>query len=150
MTCLVSGWLWCTRTSPDARVRSIIGWWPKISASNFLCFLCSDCAWCRLEPSVSEEADGKCSRIHPSSASSSNPNLWNRSDSSNASLRLRAGLSKEVNLKQFSDYLILVTRIFLLQTKCNKTSKFYKYTSFLIWIRTYIIFLNWKLLLKTI
>ena len=101
-TCLVSGWAWSMRAWPDASVRSIMGWWPAISASSLRCFLCRDCAWCRFCPSFSDAARGRCSLIHCCCASSSNTNLWNRSDSSSAARRLWAGSRSALNLQSFN------------------------------------------------
>lgn len=101
-TCLVSGWASPMRPWPAASVRSIIGWWPMISASSLRCFLCRDCAWCRFCPSFSDAARGRCSLIHCCCASSSNTNLWNRNDSSSAARRLWAGSRSALNLQSFS------------------------------------------------
>jgi len=100
-TCLIFGWACPARAWPDASVRSIMGWWPMISASSLWCFLCRDCAWCRFCPSFSDTARGRCSLIHCCCASSSNTNLRNRSNSSSAALRLSASSRSALILQSF-------------------------------------------------
>lgn len=104
ITFLRSGWTWSINACPEARVLLIIGWWPAISASSFLCFLCNDWLWCKFCPRVVDDACGMWSLIHWSSASSSNPNLWKRMLSSRASRRFLAGSFNPWNLtNKFDD-----------------------------------------------